>query len=72
VRQIGVEAQLPRTLFTKRGESVLGAFVADRKLGFVENVLYGLVLDVMRLWTEEELTTLAKVVERARTAGGCV
>ncbi len=55
VREVSVEAPLPRGIFEARGQAVLGAFVADAAHGFAGSTLYGLMLDPVRLWTGEEL-----------------
>lgn len=66
VRDVRVEAPLPSGLFKARGEAMRGAFVADASRGFNGGALYGLLLDVTKLWTRAELDAAALLAARAR------
>jgi len=67
VREVAVEAPLPQGLFKARADAVRGAFVADSSRGFAGGVLYGLVLDLPKLWTPTELDAAARLLaKRAR------
>jgi len=66
VREVCVEAPLPAGLFRARGAAVLGAFVADASRGFGGSTLYGLVLDLTKLWSRAELDISARLIARHR------
>lgn len=65
VREVGVEAPLPNGLFKRRGDAVFGAFVAGAVRGFAENTLYGLVLNLGKLWSDAELEALRSTLAQA-------
>lgn len=66
VREVSVEAPLPPGLFNARGDAILGAFVADAARGLNGGALFGLVLNLAKLWTRAELDAAAETAARAR------
>lgn len=70
VRAVSVEAPLPHGLFKTRGEAITGAFVADASRGYEGEALYGLLLDIGKLWTGAELETAARAVARKQKTNG--
>jgi hypothetical protein len=71
VREVRVDAPLPQGLFKSRGDAVLGAFIAGASRGFGGSTLYGLMLDVGKLWTDAELASAARVASgRSKAEAG--